>query len=107
MADQATLERPAEQLADDDNLTLRLSSPELTIESGGPAGEAVVTLANPNQTPPTDQYALEVQDLDPAWYTVAVRSVLLQRGDSAPLRIRFQVPRRAAEEGVYTYRVVA
>src|SRR4051812_8462875 len=98
---------PDARLGANDNLTLRLDTPEILVEAGGPGVQNVITLSNPSQDDAYTQYAFAVGDLDPAWYKLDPESVLLQRGDSAQVRITFAVPRRGATPGVYIYRVQA
>lgn len=90
-----------------DNLTLRLEVPEILVEAGGAAVENVITLSNPSQEDPYVQYTFEVTDLNPAWYKLDLESVLLPRGASQQVRLKFQVPRRGAQPGVFMYRVQA
>jgi hypothetical protein len=90
-----------------DTLTLRLDIPEILVEAGGNGVENVITLSNPGQEDPFVQYSFVITDLDPAWFKLDTESVLLQRGDTAQVRIKFAVPRRGSQPGIYIYRVQA
>jgi serine/threonine protein kinase len=88
-------------------VTIRLTTPETIVTMGGAPVEATAVITNPSQEHDSDQYIFEVADLDPTWYELDVRSVLLMRGDSSQITIRFMVPRRGASAGVYMYRLQA
>ena len=88
-------------------VTIRLTTPETIVTMGGAPVEATAVITNPSQEHDSDQYIFEVADLDPTWYELDVRSVLLMRGDSSQITIRFTVPRRGASAGVYMYRLQA
>jgi hypothetical protein len=96
---------PQDNVDDSDSIGIRLTQPTLIIESGGPPVDNLAILTNPTQAEASDQYAFMVDGLDPAWVNLNVKSVLLLRGDSSQVRLRFTVPRRGAAEGEYTYRV--
>jgi len=91
----------------DDSVTIRLASPEVIMTAGAaPVGNSAV-IVNPSQAHESDQYNFELIDLDPTWYEMDVKSVMLWRGDSSQLSIRFTVPRRGTKAGIYTYRLRA
>src|SRR5579859_5241749 len=91
----------------DDSVTIRLGTPEVLVESGGPPVSMSAVLTNPRQEQDIEQYVFEIADLDPAWYELDVKSVMLWRDDSTQVPIKFKAPRKGAEPGIYMYRVIA
>ena len=92
---------------DEDTITIRLDSPEVLIEAGGPPVVTTAEISNPSQTTEQVQYNFELTALDPGWYRLDPKSVLLQRGDSSEVRITFAVPRRGGQLGIFAYRLRA
>src|SRR4051812_24265620 len=88
---EPTGDQPEDRVDDSDSIGLRLAPPVLTLVSGGPAQEAVITLTNPTQDAAGEQYIFEVDDddLNARWYRLIPPSVYMQRGDTAQVRIRF------------------
>ncbi len=93
--------------AKDDSVTIRLASPEVIMTAGAVPVSNSAVIVNPSQLHESDQYNFELLDLDPTWYEMDVKSVMLWRGDSSQLSLRFTVPRRGTKAGVYAYRLRA
>jgi hypothetical protein len=55
-----------------------------------------------------DQYSIEVDNLDPSWYTITEQSVALFPGDSAPILLRIHPPKNSqTRAGSYKFVVRA
>ena len=72
-------------------IVVNLSPPEVKVAAGGQPAEMVAEIRNAGTT--VDQYSIEIENLDPSWYTITVQSVSLFPGDSAPIPIRIHPPK--------------
>lgn len=83
-----------------------LTPPEVQIDAGGQPVEVLAEVRNGGEV--ADQYSIEIENLDPSWYTITDKSVALFPGDSAPIPIRLHPPKnRDTRPGPYTFQVVA
>src|SRR5690349_3687400 len=72
-------------------IVVNLTPPEIKAAAGGEPVDIIAEVKNAGTT--VDQYSIEIENLDPTWYTVVVPSVSLFPGDSAPIPIRIHPPR--------------
>lgn len=72
-------------------IVVNLTPPEIKAAAGGEPVDIIAEVKNAGTT--VDQYSIEIENLDPQWYTVVVPSVSLFPGDSAPIPIRIHPPR--------------
>jgi hypothetical protein len=72
-------------------IVVNLTPPEIKAAAGGAPVDIIAEVKNAGTT--VDQYSIEIENLDPSWYTVVVPSVSLFPGDSAPIPIRIHPPR--------------
>lgn len=87
-------------------IVVNLTPPEIKVAAGSAPVEIIANVHNATTT--VDQYSIEVESLDPSWYTVTVQSVSLFPGDSAPIPIRLHPPKGSATRaGNYTFTVRA
>jgi len=87
-------------------IVVNLTPPEIKVAAGAAPVEIVANVRNATTT--VDQYSIELENLDPTWYTVTVQSVSLFPGDSAPIPIRLHPPKGSATRaGNYTFTVRA
>jgi hypothetical protein len=87
-------------------ITVNLTPPDVKVAAGGEPVEIVANIRNAGTT--VDQYSIEVENLDPSWYTVGAQSVSLFPGDSAPIPIRIHPPKGSTTRaGHYTFVVRA
>jgi serine/threonine protein kinase len=90
-----------------DSVTVKLGDAMVAAEAGGRPVETTATISNPRQEQNQEQYNFEVEDLDPSWYSLDVKSVVLWQGGTAQVKITFAIPRRSTTPGSYVYRVKA
>src|SRR3954463_9160146 len=96
--------QPASAVAEP--IVVNLTPPEVKVAAGGEPVEIVAEVRNAGTT--VDQYSIEVENLDPSWYTITVQSVSLFPGDSAPIPIRLHPPKGSGTRaGHYTFTVRA
>ncbi|HLB12469.1 MAG TPA: hypothetical protein VJO15_05875 [Dehalococcoidia bacterium] len=89
-----------------DRIRVSLTPPTVEAEAGGRPVE--VTVAVQNSGPVVDQYTLELEGLDPQWYSLPVSSVSLFPQDSSQITLSLHPPRRSATRaGGYPYVVRA
>ncbi len=87
-------------------ITVNLTPPEVRVAAGAPPVAVVAEVRNRGTT--VDQYSIEIENLEPSWYTVVTQSVSLFPGDSAPMRIELHPPKgTATRAGSYTFVVRA
>src|SRR5438552_2178422 len=87
-------------------IVVNLTPPEVKIEAGGQPVEIIAEVRNAGET--ADQYSLEIENLDPSWYTITGKSVALFPGDSAPIPIKIHPPRsKDTRAGHHAFQVVA
>lgn len=87
-------------------IVVNLTPPEVQIEAGGQPVEIIAEVHNAGET--ADQYSLEIENLDPSWYTITSKSAALFPGDSAPVSIRIHPPRsKDTRAGHHAFQVVA
>jgi hypothetical protein len=87
-------------------IVVNVAPTEVKVEAGGQPVEVVASVRNATTT--VDQYSIELENLDPSWYTITVQSVSLFPGDSAPIPIRLHPPKGSATRaGNYTFIVRA
>jgi hypothetical protein len=68
--------------------------------------ELQANIRNAGET--VDQYSIELENLDPSWYTITEQSVALFPGDSAPIVIRIHPPKNSqTRAGSYKFVVRA
>jgi len=72
-------------------IVVNLTPPEIKAAAGGEPVDIIAEVKNAGST--VDQYTIEIENLDPSWYTIVVPSVSLFPGDSAPIPIRIHPPR--------------
>lgn len=72
-------------------IVINLTPPEVQVAAGGEPVELIAHVRNASTT--VDQYSIEIENLDPSWYTILVQSVSLFPGDSAPIPIRIHPPK--------------
>jgi hypothetical protein len=71
-------------------IVVNLSPPEVKAAAGGQPVEVVAEVRNAGST--MDHYDIEIEDLDPSWYTITVKSVSLFPGESAAVPIMIHPP---------------
>lgn len=81
--------QPAQSVAEP--IVVNLTPPEIKVAAGGEPADIIAEVKNAGST--VDQYSIEIENLDPTWYTVVVPSVSLFPGDSAPIPIRIHPPK--------------
>ena len=87
-------------------IVVNLSPPEVKVAAGGEPVEIIANVRNASNT--VDQYSIEIENLDPSWYTIMVQSVSLFPGDSAPIPIRIHPPKGSnTRAGQHTFAVRA
>lgn len=87
-------------------IVVNLTPPEVEVAAGGDPVDIVANIRNAGPT--VDQYSIEVENLDPSWYTISVQSVSLFPGDSAPIPIKLHPPKTSnTRAGRYTFVVRA
>lgn len=87
-------------------IVVNLTPTEIKAAAGGEPVEVIANVRNATTT--VDQYKIEIESLDPTWYTVTVQSVSLFPGDSAPIPIRLHPPKGSGTRaGHYTFTVRA
>lgn len=87
-------------------IVVNLTPPDVKVAAGADPVEIIANVRNAGGV--VDQFSIEVQNLDPSWYTVLVESVALFPGDSAPIPIRLHPPKGGnTRAGHYTFAVVA
>ncbi len=87
-------------------IVVNLTPPEIKVAAGGEPVEVIANVRNATTT--VDQYRIEVENLDPTWYTITAQSVSLFPGDSAPIPIRLHPPKGSGTRaGHYTFTVRA
>lgn len=85
---------------------VNLTPPELKVAAGSEPVEMQANVRNGGST--VDQYSIEIENLDPSWYTIGVQSVSLFPGDSAPIPIKLHPPKGSnTRAGHYTFVVRA
>ena len=87
-------------------IVVNLTPPEVKVAAGGEPVEITANVRNAGTI--VDQYSIEIENLDPSWYTITVQSVSLFPGDSAPIPIRLHPPKGSnTRAGHYTFVVRA
>lgn len=87
-------------------IVVNLSPPEIKVAAGAEPVELNAVVRN--ASPTVDQYRIEIENLDPSWYTVTVDSVALFPGDSASIPIKLHPPKNSnTRAGHYTFIVRA
>lgn len=87
-------------------IVINLTPPEVKIAAGGEPVELIAHVRNAGST--VDQYSIELENIDPSWFTIMVQSVSLFPGDSAPIPIRLHPPKGSATRaGHHTFIVRA
>lgn len=87
-------------------IVVNLTPTEIKAAAGGEPVEVIANVRNATTT--VDQYKIEVESLDPTWYTVGIQSVSLFPGDSAPIPIKLHPPKGSGTRaGHYTFTVKA
>ncbi|HEX9990216.1 MAG TPA: hypothetical protein VGE45_17290 [Chloroflexia bacterium] len=87
-------------------IVVNLTPPEVKVAAGAEPVEIVANVRNAGTT--VDQFSIELENIDPTWYTVLVQSVSLFPGDSAPIPIRIHPPKGSnTRAGHYTFVVRA
>src|SRR3990172_556168 len=85
---------------------ITLEPPALTLQAGGDTAEAVATVHNLGEV--LDQYDLDIEGLERAWYTIHAPSVGLFPGDHSEVRISLHPPKRSdIRAGDYPFLVKA
>lgn len=77
--------------ASSEPVVVQLTPPAIQIAAGAPPLEIQANIRNAGAT--VDQYSIEIENLDPTWYTITEQSVALFPGDSAPITIRIHPPK--------------
>ena len=72
-------------------VVVNLTPPSVNIAAGAEPVEIAAYVQNNSTT--VDQYSIEIENLDPTWYTITLQSVALFPGDSAPIPIRIHPPK--------------
>lgn len=72
-------------------IVINLTPPEVQVAAGGEPVELIAHVRNASTM--VDQYSIEIENLDPSWYTILVQSVSLFPGDTAPIPIRIHPPK--------------
>src|SRR5207248_7653589 len=87
-------------------IVVNLTPPEIKVAAGAAPVEIIANVRNDTTT--VDQYSIEVENLDPTWYTITVQGVALFPGDSAAMPIRLHPPKGSGTRaGNYTFTVRA
>jgi hypothetical protein len=77
--------------ASSEPVVVQLTPPAIQIAAGASPVEITANIRNAGAT--VDQYSIELENLDPTWYTITEQSVALFPGDSAPILIRIHPPK--------------
>jgi len=77
--------------ASSEPVVVQLTPPAVQIAAGSTPVEITANIRNSGAT--VDQYSIELENLDPTWYTITEQSVALFPGDSAPILIRIHPPK--------------
>ncbi len=77
--------------ASSEPVVVQLTPPAIQIAAGSAPVEITANIRNAGAT--VDQYSIELENLDPTWYTITEQSVALFPGDSAPIVIRIHPPK--------------
>ena len=72
-------------------VVVQLTPPAVQVPAGGTPVEITALIRNAGAT--VDQYSIEMENIDPSWYTITEQSVALFPGDSAPIIIRIHPPK--------------
>jgi hypothetical protein len=87
-------------------VVVQLNPPAVQVPAGGLPVELQANIRNAGDT--VDQYSIEVENLDPSWFTITEQSVALFPGDSAPIVIRIHPPKNSqTRAGSYKFVVRA
>ena len=77
--------------ASSEPVVVQLTPPAIQVAAGSAPVEIIANIRNAGAT--VDQYSIELENLDPTWYTITEQSVALFPGDSAPILIRIHPPK--------------
>lgn len=92
--------------ASSEPVVVQLTPPAIQIAAGGAPVEIQANIRNAGAT--VDQYSIEIENLDPTWYTITEQSVALFPGDSAPITIKIHPPKSSnTRAGSYKFIVRA
>ena len=87
-------------------ISVRLTPSEVRIAPGGDPVDLVAEVRNAGTT--VDQYKIEIENLDPSWYTIIISAVALFPGNNAQIPIRLHPPRASNTlAGMYSFVVRA
>src|SRR5687767_3325085 len=87
-------------------VVVQLTPPAVQVPAGGLPVELQANIRNAGDT--VDQYSIEVENLDPSWFTITEQSVALFPGDSAPIVLRIHPPKNSqTRAGSYKFVVRA
>lgn len=85
-----------------DRIKVKLAPSSLQVNAGGEPIEASITVQNLGDI--VDRFSFQLDDLDPAWYTLSEPGVSLFPNDKAQVRIKFQVPKKEGiKSGAYPF----
>jgi hypothetical protein len=83
-------------------IKVNLAPSTLQVNAGGEPIEASITVQNLGDI--VDRFSFQLDDLDPAWFTLSESGVSLFPNDRAQVRIKFQVPKKAGiKSGTYPF----
>lgn len=86
-------------------LEVRLEPAEINVSPGGAPATATVSVQNMGTD--VDQFSIEIEGLDPAWYSAEAKAVALFPGDSMPLAISIHPTPGGVQPGRYPFTVRA
>lgn len=93
-------------IAPDEPIGVKITPNQIKIAPGGEPVDLIAEIRNLGTT--VDQYRVEIEALDHAWYTIILTSVALFPGNSAQVPIRLHPPRGSGTlAGVYNFVVRA
>ena len=87
------------------NIAVSLSSTKIEVTAGGSV-EATITIANQGQI--VDHFAVNVEGIDPTWWTLSTSSLSLFPGDEDQVKLTLHPPKDAeAKAGSYSFNIKA
>lgn len=87
-----------------DRIKAKLTPSEFEVEAGGEPVEASITAQNLGDI--VDRFSLSLDGLDPSWFSFSESGVSLFPGDSAQVKIRFEVPKKEGiKSGAYPFKL--
>jgi uncharacterized membrane protein len=88
-----------------DPVSIKIEPAEVTVKPGDQPREVTLQLSNAGGT--VDKYEIEIERIDPSWYTLDMKSVSLFPGQSRAVPLKLHPPRQSdIQAGQYTFAAV-